>query len=234
MRLLIRLFALVLVLFLPVPLAAQTAPDVSGHWEGAVTADGTAIPFQIDLIKRRGVLAGTFSGGPQAVKGLPLVKPVMEGRTLRFAVSGSPFEATLAAGGAAMSGTVTFGGAGYPFELARKGPARIAPDPKNAPISRTLEGAWEGEADAGGQKSRFILKMSNAPDGTSRGTLMNLDGSNVELPVTLAQSGTKLTVGVPAVGASYVATLNAAGTELTGTLTIGGRDLPLAFTRPKR
>jgi hypothetical protein len=234
MRLLIRLFALVLLMFLPVPLAAQTASDVSGHWDGAINADGTAIPFQIDLLTRGGVLAGTFSGGPQGVKGLPLGKPAVEGRTLRFSVSGSPFEATLSADGTTMSGVVTFQGASYPFELARKGAARIAPEPKSAPISRSLEGTWEGAADAGGQKSRFILKMANAPDGTSGGTLMNLDGSNIELPVLLVQSGSKLTVTVPAVDASYLATLNAAGTELTGTLTVGGRDLPLAFTRRKR
>ena len=74
-----------------------------------------------------------------------------------------------------------------------------------------------------------MLKLANQNDGTATGTIVDLDGSNVEIPVGITQSGTHLTVEVAAVNAAYTAVLT--GSELVGTWAQGGLSLPLTFTR---
>jgi hypothetical protein len=56
------------------------------------------------------------------------------------------------------------------------------------------------------------------------------DGSGVEIPIAIKQSGSNLTLDVPSIGANYVGALNAAG-EIVGTWTQGPNGLPLTLKR---
>ena len=102
--------------------------------------------------------------------------------------------------------------------------------PKSAAIGKELEGTWNGAIEVGGKQERLVLKMANQADGGATGTIQDLDGSNVEIPIAITQKASNLTVEVVAVGASYVATLNA-GAELVGTWNQGEVKLPVTFTR---
>jgi hypothetical protein len=82
----------------------------------------------------------------------------------------------------------------------------------------------------GGKSERLVLKMTNHADGTSTGTILDLDGSNVEIPVALTQKASNLTVEVAAVAAIYAAVLTAGG-DLVGTWTQGPISIPLTFKR---
>ena len=221
---------------------AQTAPDPSGHWSGAIHvppfngASAREVAIEIDLAKTdKGAMGGRFGQPAQHVKGLPLSNVTVDGRAIAFELKatsgGGVFHGTLADAGTISGGFVTTeGGYDIPFDLERTGDAEIAPAPKSAPIGKELEGAWSGAIDVSGKSERLVLKMTNHADGTATGTILDLDGSNVEIPVALTQKASNLTVEVPAVGATYAAALNAGG-ELVGTWTQGPISLPLTFKR---
>ena len=243
MRAIARLVLVTSLLFVPASsLLAQTAVDPSGHWAGAIHvppfngAGSREIAIEIDLATNAaGVPAALFSQPDQNVKGLPLTKVTFDGRAVSFELKatsgGGLFRGTLA-DAASISGefVTTEGGYTIPFNLTRTGDAKIIPAPKRAPIGKELEGTWNATIEVGGKQERLVLKMANQPDGTATGTILDLDGSNVEIPVALTQKASNLTVEVAAVGASYIAMLNSE-TELVGTWTQGPVALPLTFKR---
>jgi len=184
-----------------------------------------------------GQLVATFGQPEQGVKGLPFSSIAIEGRTLRLVLKSGPttstFEGTLASDGEELSGTATQAGLSAPFSLTRKGDARIAPAPRNAAISRQLEGTWNGAIDVNGTLQRLIIKMANQPDGTAAGTVMSPDGSGVEIPIAITEEGSSVALNVPSVGASFAGELNGTRTEIAGTWAQSGMKLPVTFTRAK-
>jgi hypothetical protein len=243
MRAISRLLVAAALLFVPASsLLAQTAPDPSGHWRGAIHvppfngAGSREVAIEIDLSKNAaGAPIGTFAEPSQAIKGLPLANVSFEGKTVSFELKanngGGIFRGSLA-DAASISGEFTTNEGGYaiPFNLARTGDATIAAAPKSGPIGKELEGTWNGTVDAGGKQERLVLKMANRPDGTATGTILDLDGSNLEIPIALTQKASTLTVDVAVVGASYVAELKD-GSELVGTWKQGPVALPVTFKR---
>jgi hypothetical protein len=219
-------------------LRAQTAVDPSGHWEGAIQAQpNMVVKVEIDLAKNgKGEFAGTFGQPEQRVKGLPLSTVAVAGRSVRFVVKGGPdaatFVATLSADGKSMSGDAAQSGFSIPFSLTRTGDAQFAPAPKNAAIGKELEGTWNGTLEVNGRQERLVLKMANQPDGTATGTILDIDGSGVAIPIAMTQKAANVTIDVASVGGSYVAVLNA-DTELVGTWTQGQAALPLTFRLAK-
>ena len=82
---------------------------------------------------------------------------------------------------------------------------------------------------------RGVLRMVNHPDGTSTGVVINLDGGDIEIPVSaIKQNAANVIVEIPAVGGSYSGTLNADGSELAGAWTERAFSAPLAFRRASR
>jgi hypothetical protein len=125
MRVFIRLLVTVTLLFAPFPLvAAQRAVDPAGHWEGAVSAGDQTVPVVFDLTTHKDGLGGTFSGGPENIKDLPLTSVTLKDRTLRIVVPGGDageavFEGTIAEDGLTLKGDVLFAGQSYPFSVKR-------------------------------------------------------------------------------------------------------------------
>jgi len=243
MRTVTRLLVAASLLIAPATLVfAQPTPNPSGHWSGAIHvppfngASAREIGVEIDLVKNdKGAMDGRFSQPAQNVKGLPLSNVSVNGRAITFELKatngGGLFRGTLADAGTISGEFITAeGGYNIPFDLKRTGDAQIAPAPKSAPVGKELEGSWSGTIEVGDKVERLVLKMTNHADGTATGTILDLDGSNVEIPVALTQKGSNLTVDVAAVGATFAAVLNAGG-ELVGTWTQGPVSLPLTFKR---
>jgi hypothetical protein len=228
-------------LLAPAPsLFAQTTVDPSGHWAGAIHvpayngASAREIGIDVDIARTAaGDLEATFSQPAQNIKGLPLGKVSLDGVSLSFELKAN--------GGGLFKGTVvdakkisgefitTQGGFAIPFDLARTGDAQVQAAPRSAAIGKDLEGTWNGTIAVDGKKERLVLKMANQQDGTATGTIQDLDGSNLEIPIAMTQQGTTLTIDVAAVNAAFTAVLT--GGELAGTWTQGGLALPLTFTR---
>ena len=243
MRTITRLCLAASLLCLPATaLFAQSAIDPSGHWTGAIHvppfngAGSREVAIDVDLTKNAsGALAGTFGQPVQNVKGLPLSKVTLDGRTVSFELKatagGGVFRGNLADATSITGEFVTSeGGYNIPFDLKRTGDAQIATAPASAAIGRELEGTWNGTVNVNGKQERLVLKMTNRGDGTATGTILDLDGSAVEIPIAMTQKAAGLTLEVPAVGASYVAVLRS-DNELVGTWAQGPLTLPLTFTR---
>lgn len=215
-------------------LQGQAPADASGHWEGSIqVGPNTAIRVEVDLGRNgKGEMAGTFSQPDQNVKGLPLATVAADGRSVRFVVKGggapANFAATLAGDGKALTGEVEQGGATVPFTLTRAGDARFAPAPKSAAIAQELEGTWNGAIELGGREERLVLKMTNQPDGTAAATILDRDGSNIEIPVAIEQKSANITIDIASVGGRYDGVVNA-NHEIVGTWTQGTTSLPLTF-----
>ena len=220
-------------------LAAPTATrarsvDPSGHWEGAITIPGGAIPFQVDLAKNAaGKLTATYSRPENGLKGLPLANVTLDGAAIAFELTvdgGVKFQGVLD-DRKTISGDVTAPIGNAPFSMTRTGDAQVIAVPRNSAISPSLEGTWNGTLPLAGKNLRLVLRMTNAPDGTAAATIVSVDQGGIEFPLGLTQKGTTLTLNTPAIGGDFFAgALNDAG-ELTGTFSQGPVTAPLTFVR---
>jgi hypothetical protein len=217
-------------------LRAQAAPDASGHWEGAVKVPGHEINIQVDVTKTAaGEMQGIFTG--ENINGFPLSDLGVERDAVRFRLrvdGGGSFSGTISADGKTISGDFTANNGAFtiPFSLTRTGDARIEPPAKSAAVSKQLEGSWNATLEANGVEMRIVLKLTNQPDGSSTGTLANLDQGGVEIPIaSISQQAANVTLEVKVVSGSYSGAVNADGTELAGTWTQGAFTAPLNFHR---
>ena len=72
---------------------ACLSADPSGHWEGSIQAPTAELNFEIDLAKNStGELAGAFSQRSKNLKGFPLSDIAVEGKSIRFQITGTPGE----------------------------------------------------------------------------------------------------------------------------------------------
>lgn len=78
---------------------------------------------------------------------------------------------------------------------------------------------------------RLLLKISPAPDGTARATLVSVDKGNVEIPVTtVTLQARQLHLDVRAAAGTYRGTLGDGG-EIAGEWSEKAARLPLTFKR---
>jgi len=219
-------------------LAIQTRPEVPGHWEGSVQLPSDdELKFAIDVVRSsNGLLSGIFSQGESgSTRRLPISTVTADGAKVRFVLKSgddpATFDGEVSEDGKSLSGTVVQGPHSLPFSLKRTGDAKVVAVPKSAPIPKELEGTWNASISAGGKTERIVLQMANQADGTAAGTIVDLDGSGVEIPIAMILSGSTLTVDAPTVGVRYVATLNGTKTELAGEWSQSGIVIDALFRR---
>ena len=238
MRTLPRIRLLVAWLLVPAAsLFAQTPADPSGHWEGRIQTPEMNVAIEVDLTTTAGgQRAGAISIPAQNLKGLPLARIAVQGASISFEIGAASadraFTGSVSADGKSMSGDYTQSGFTLPFSLTRTGEARVEAAIKNAPIAKELEGTWNGTLAVDGAQFRLVLTLSNHPDGTSTGGVVNLDQANLEIPVSrIIQEGSTLSLDFRAIGGAYAGVINAERTELVGTFSQGPRAVPLTFHR---
>ena len=215
---------------------AQTPAGPSGHWGGAIQVPGQELKIEIDLLPAGEKWEGTISIPAQGLKGFPLTAITVQGDAVGFAMSGIPgeprFKGTLSKDGKTLSGDFSQGGGTVPFAVTRTGEGKIERPPKSTPITKDLEGSWDGTLDIDGKTLRLILKLSNQSGGAATGTLISVDQGNVELPIaSIVQTGAHVKLILPVVVGTYEGDLKDA--QLTGTWTQGPRSWPLVFKRGK-
>jgi hypothetical protein len=216
-----------------VAIQAQTAP--SGHWVGTL-AVGPGIEVEVDLaVKGNDAWYGTISIPAQGTKGIPLADLLVKGNAVSFAIKGAPGEpryaGTLSEDGKTISADFSQGGGTLPLSLALKGDAKFDVPQKSTPITKEIEGEWEGSLDVKGTVLRLRLKLANEASGVT-GMLVSLDQNNVEIPIsTVTQEQSRLKLLVTMISGTFDGELK--GDELTGTWTQGPLSLPLVFKRVK-
>jgi len=219
-------------------LRAEGPANPSGHWQGAIHMPNQAIAIEVDLATNTtDGTKGTFTG--VNIKGFPLSDIVIDGAAITFKLKidgGGAFSGKLSADGKAFTGEFTANSGGYilPFDLARSGDATFEAPAKSPRIGKELEGTWSGTLEVNGTPMRIVLKMANQADGTSTGSVANLDQGAVDIPASgITQTAAKVNIEVKMVNGSFSGAVDAAGTELTGTWTQGSFTAPLNFRRDK-
>ena len=215
------------------PLRAQTTVDPSGHWTGVLAAQGQQFGFEIDFVRSAGgELAGAVTIPAQHIKGLPL-HVTLSGTSIQFyARRDQIFRGEFAPDGKSIAGEFAAEMMTLTYTLTRAGESKFEGPAKSPAVSKALEGLWNGVADPGGRASAVTLTIANHPDGTSTGTLVNVDQGGLELPVTIAQNASNVTLTVTVLDGSFTGELNAAG-ELAGTWKEGERAIPVTFKRAR-
>lgn len=210
---------------------AQSGP--SGHWVGTIAA-GPGIDVELDLApKAPGVWHGTISIPSQGTKGVPLSALTVKESAVSFAIKGAPgdprFSGTLSADGKTISGTFSQGGGSMPLSLTWKGEPKFEVPAKSPPVTKDLEGSWEGPLDVKGTILRLVLKFANDAEG-AKGTLISVDQGGIEIPVsTIAQEGSRVKVTVNMISGAFDGELKDG--ELSGTWRQGPLALPLVLKR---
>ena len=103
-------------------LAADQAPSIDGHWEGALNVQGMALAIAVDFETGDAGLAATIDIPPQGAFGLPLKDVRFEAPAVHFEIGGvgAVFDGELAAG--KIAGKFAQSGVTGTFELARPQP----------------------------------------------------------------------------------------------------------------
>ena len=236
MRMFPRMVSVAALLLVSTALSAQTPAGLPGHWEGTILAPGMEVRVDIDVTKNsNGEFAGTFGQPARDVIGLPLTNFAVDGHSVTFQVKGGApgqraFKGEISADGKSMSGDFASQFGTLPFLLTRTGDARIDPPSRIAPITKALEGTWEGTLDVDGGL-QLVLTLANQADGTASGAILNRN-EGIEVPINgIAQNASTVTLEMKGVRGSFSGVLNAEGTEVVGTFTQGPTSLPLTFRR---
>jgi hypothetical protein len=233
-----RLLALSLLLawIAPSPTVLAQAPTPpSGHWKGSIQVPGQPLDIEIDLAKGAAEWEGTISIPVQGLKGFPISAIAVQGDTVSFTMKGVPgdptFTGKVSSDAKSITGDFSQGGGTVPFTLARTGDATIEAPPKSTPITKDIEGSWEGGLDVNGKILRLVLKLSNGADKGGTGTLISVDQGGGEIPLTaVMQTGSHVKVVIRSIAGSYEGDLKDG--QLIGTWTQGPGNLPLVFKRP--
>jgi hypothetical protein len=215
---------------------SQTSTGASGHWEGAIQVPAQEIKIEIDLSGTAEKWEGTITIPAQNLKGLPLSAVTVTGETVTFAIGGIPgeptFKGTVSKDGKTLAGDFSQGGGAVPFSVARTGEAKIERPPKSTPVTKDVEGSWEGGVDINGKVLRLLVKLANQPDGTATGTITSVDQGGAVIPIAaIVQTDAHLKLVVPAVIGNYEGDLKEG--QFTGTWTQGPNSWPLVLKRAK-
>ncbi len=229
-----------LAVLLAAPVFAQTGPAAAGHWEGAIETPNQALEVKIDLAQNdKGEWAGTIDIPQQNAKGIALKNIEVKGSGAKFVIVGAPgdptFNVQVSADRKSMSGDFTQGGATLKFQAKRTGDASITPPSKSTPITKELEGAWDGVLSVpdAGAELRLLLTLANGSSGAATGTLNSLDQGSGDMALdSVTQEGSKLRFELRMISGSYAGELK--GDDIVGEWTQMGRTLPLTFKRSKK
>lgn len=214
---------------------AQEA-NLAGHYEGKIEAPNREVSIIVHLdrdAKQAWIGHITITPGPSE---LPLAGIVAKGETVSFSLSGiqnaPQFEGKWDKEAQTIKGTVTANNNPVPFELTRKGAAKVALPRQSSALPKDLEGDWEGALEVGGKTLRLVLSLKPGPEGRAVATLLSVDQNNQSIPVnSVTIDGDSLAYDVKIIAGAFKGKLNAEKTEIAGEWTQGPGTLPLTFKK---
>jgi hypothetical protein len=210
-----------------------------GDWLGTVKAGDTQLHVAWHVVAAKdGSITSTIDNLDQKIYGLPVSSMTVKGDVLTLALDTvrvldgdtiiirGTFTGTINADATEIRGSWF---QGQTLELDVKRVTMQAA--LNAVAQSQLAGDWLGTLNAGGAQLRLALHIAVARDGTLTATLDSLDQGATGIPVSSVDlKETQLTLGVPAVGGTYVGAVNKDATEIDGTWS-QGQPLTLNFKR---
>lgn len=225
--------------------SAAVAAGPAGHWQGAIELPQGELVIIVALDGDEGDSgwAGTIDIPVQGLHGFELSGVAVEGRRVRFEMSGIPGQPTFAGeiseSGDAITGTFTQGPQSLPFALERAGEdeavgaAPDAPDLPAEPVpGEGLAGEWLGRLEPGPMILRLALHVEATAAGGLEGSLDSIDqGAEIPIDVVEIDDQGRVRLILDGIAASFEGAMSDDGSAIVGTWLQGGRELPLTFHR---
>lgn len=222
----------VLVLLCTLPSAlGRSQPAASGHWEGTITLPNKHLKVAVDLAQNdRGEWTGSLGLPELEISDFEFskieIKP--ESVLLDSITMPAEFSGTLSPDGETMKGGFICGWlrrVPVPMQLKRVAEPKLKAPAKSTPISKELEGTWEGTVKFGetwesddplaGSSAGFRVRLAEGSDGIATGGLTKLAEPKTEVPLSIiTEKGSSLRFEIRSAGAVYIGGLR--GQELVG------------------
>lgn len=232
------LIALVFLLIAVPMIGAQTAPGLSGRWEGELKTPGEGIGMVLELARGGNDRWQGIAVFPaQSDVKLRLLNLKVDGATVSFDMPAAPgypsFSGKLSADGQAISGEFMQGGHSLPAELKRKGDPTFKPAAPAAPSPAldAVKGDWEGDLKVGAQTLRLKFKFSPNTDSDIPGSLDSIDQQSlIPVDAIVAEKG-GFRFDLNLIQGSFTAKLSPDGSTLDGIWDQAGATFPLTLKR---
>jgi hypothetical protein len=219
----------------------QAAESAAGRWEGSAQIPGEELKLILDLSDESGKgWIGSIIVPGFGVKGAPLADLHVRSSDLAFTIKGAlgnehvgkaELIAHLTADGH-LAGDFMQGGNSAPFVLEKTGPAQVELPPRSTPVSRELEGEWQGEYELTGYARHVTMRFSNHGADAAAVEFVIVGKKTNNVPVSLlTQEGDFLTLKSDEFGITYEGRFRKEAGEIRGTFTQGPFELPLVMRR---
>jgi len=218
---------LILIPLLVAGLNPVHAQEVSGDWQGTLSAGSS--PLRLVLHIRKGAdatLQATLDSVDQGANRIPVSSITLQDAKLDLAVDAvhGTYQGRVAADGNTIAGTWTQGQA-LPLDF-KRAPAAVSPEHKPAKPS-DMDGVWMGRLDTGAVKLRVVFRIVNTEDGL----IATIDSPDQGMRATPASAvtrdGASLKVEAKSLDGVFEGRMAADRLSIAGTWTQSGRKLPL-------
>jgi hypothetical protein len=218
-----------LTLITGVPAQAQ---DISGDWQGTLSAGGAELRLVLHLTKSAdGSFTATLDSVDQGTNGIPVNSVSLNDSKLSLGIDAvhGTYEGEVAADGKSISGTWSQGAA-LPLEFKRAVPVKTEHKPAKP---SDIDGAWMGSLDLGAIRLRVVFHIVNTDDGLIT-TMDSPEQNQNGVPTTATKrDGAALKIEMKAIGGIFEGKIAADRQSIDGTFTQLGSPHDLLLKRVK-
>jgi hypothetical protein len=222
-----------ILILLTLAAALAHAQDISGDWQGTLSAGGQELRLVLHVTKAAdGALKATLDRVDQGANGIPVSSIALKSNKLSLGIDAvhGTYEGTVAADAKTISGTWSQGTA-LPLDF-KRGTTPIKTEHKPAKPT-DIDGAWSGTLDTGSAKLRVVFHIANTEDGLIA-TMDSLDQNVKGTPMTSAtRDGASLKIEAKQIRGSFSGKISPDLSTIDGTWSQGGAELPLVLKRSK-
>jgi uncharacterized protein len=226
------LMFVVFLIFTSVAGAPAQTQDISGDWQGTLSAGGAELRLVLHLTQSAdGSFTATLDSVDQGTNGILVNSVSFKDSNLNLGIDAvhGTYEGKVAADGKSISGTWTQGSA-LPLEFNRAVPVKTEHKPAKP---SDIDGAWMGSLDLGAIRLRVVFHIVNTEDGLIS-TMDSPDQNQNGLPTTSTQrDGASLKIEMKAIGGIFEGKIAADLQSIDGAFTQLGSPHDLLLKRVK-
>ncbi len=202
--------------------ALANAQDITGDWQGTLSAGGNELRLVLHITKAPdGALKATLDSVDQGANGIPVNTVTLKNSTLNLDVAAvhGAYEGKIAPDSKTITGTWTQGSA-IPLEFTR---ATVPLKTEHKPAKPSdIAGTWMGSLDTGAVKVRVVFHILNTEDGLTA-TMDSPDQGMKGMPASsVTRNGASLKIEAKGIGGVFEGTIAADQSSIDGHWSQGG------------
>lgn len=211
--------------FLLMSLGYAYAQDITGDWQGALSAGGQTLHLVLHLTKApdSSFKATIDSLDQEGANGIPVASVTLKDSKLALdvAVIHASYDAKVSSDAETISGTWSQGGQTFPLEFKPGAPKPVKPS--------DIDGSWMGTLDLGIAKLRVVFNIHTGPDGLSA-TLDSPDQGAKDIPTSsVTRDGPSLKIEIKKIEGLFEGRIATDFSSIDGTFTQLGAAHPLVL-----